>query len=175
MQVSSVVQILLIRHSKKYLMLETTSLPIATTQKRMLAFVIDDIVVVLLLLSIFYDQLMVIASHMPTVLTEEALNTFQEEINQFSADNLLIVVSLKVLYHTIFVWQNGMTLGKYIMKIKVIELDTLHTPTLLKALFRALLRIGSEVVFYLGFLLAFFSPLKQTLHDKLTNCVVIDA
>jgi len=61
------------------------------------------------------------------------------------------------------------------MKIKVIELDTLHTPTLLKALFRAILRIGSEVLLYLGFLLAFFLPLRQTLHDKLSNCVVIDA
>jgi len=175
MQVNNVVQILLTKHFKKYLMSESISLPITTTQKRMFAFVIDDIVVVLLLLSIFYEQLMVIASHLPTVLTEEALNTFQEEINQFSTDNLLIVVSLKVLYHTIFVWQNGMTLGKYIMKIKVIDLDTLQTPTLSKALFRALLRIGSEVVFYLGFILAFFTPLKQTLHDKLTNCVVIDA
>ena len=28
--------------------------------------------------------------------------------------------------------------------------------------------------FYLGFLMAFFVPLKQTLHDKLSNCVVID-
>jgi len=174
MQVSNVVQILPTRHSKTYLMPDTSSLPISTTQKRTFAFVIDDILVVLLLLSIFYEQLMVIASHLPTVLTEEALNTFQEEINQFSADNLLIVVSLKVLYHTIFVWQNGMTLGKYIMKIKVIDLDTLQTPTLSKAFFRALLRIGSEVLFYLGFILAFFSPLKQTLHDKLTNCVVTD-
>jgi len=70
MQVNSVVQILHTRHFKKYLMPHTITLPIATMQKRIFAFMIDDIVVVLLLLSIFYDQLMVIASHMPTILTE---------------------------------------------------------------------------------------------------------
>ena len=44
------------------------------------------------------------------------------------------------------------------MKIKVVELETGRRPNLTKALLRALLRIASEVFFYLGFLLAFFLP-----------------
>lgn len=150
------------------------TLSIASTQKRITAFVIDDIVIALLILSIFYGQLLEIASHLPQVMTVESIETFKEEMNQFSVNNLLLIILLKVMYHTFFVWQNGKTLGKYFMKIKVVDVQTQVNLTLSKALLRALLRIVSEVFFYLGFLLAFFMPLKQTLHDKLSGSVVIN-
>jgi len=153
---------------------ESTTLPIASTKKRLAAFVIDDFTIALLLLVIFYDQLVSIVSSLPSVITSETIEIFQEQMNQFSVNNLLLILVLKVMYHAIFIWQNGMTLGKYFMKIKVIELDTEHKPTLVKATMRAVLRIVSEIVFYLGFVLAFFLPLKQTLHDKLSDCVVVD-
>jgi len=153
---------------------EETSLEIASTKKRMGAFIIDDIIIAGLLLVIFYGQLMEIASHLPSVITPESIEVFKSEINQFSVSNLLFILSLKVLYHTFFIWQNGMTLGKYFMKIRVVNMHTQETLTLSKALLRAIFRIISEVVFYLGFLLAFFLPLTQTLHDKLSESVVID-
>lgn len=156
-------------------MSESTVLPIASIQKRITSFIIDDMIVAVLILIIFYEQLVQIASQLPTVLTPEAIEVFKNQIDQFSVDNLLLIVALKVLYHTFFVWQNGMTPGKYFVKIKAIELNTAQTPTLTKALLRALLRIVSESVLYLGFVLAFFLPLKQTLHDKLSGCVVIHA
>jgi len=150
-----------------------STLPIASIQKRIAAFVIDDLVIVLLLLAIFYTQLLEIASHLPTPITAESIETFKKEMNIFSVNNLIFILALKVMYHTFFVWQNGMTLGKYLTKIKVVEIDTMQKPTFIKAFIRALVRIVSEAFFYLGFLFAFFSPLKQTLHDKVTNCVVI--
>jgi len=155
-------------------MIDTNSYPIASTQKRVSAFVIDDIIIALLLLIIFYNQLVEIASHLPIAITAESVEVFKNEMNQFSVKNILFILALKVMYHTFFVWQNGMTLGKYFMKVKVVELETKQNPVFVKALLRAVLRIASEVFFYLGFLLAFFLPLKQTLHDKLSNCVVID-
>jgi len=150
-------------------------LPIASTQKRVLAFVIDDLVIAFLLLVIFYEQLIQIASPLSGTMTAESIEIFQNAMQQFSVNNLLLILTLKVLYHTVFIWQNGMTLGKYFMKIRVISLETEENLTLHKAFLRALLRIVSEVMFYLGFLLAFFLPLKQTLHDKLSQCVVVDA
>jgi len=39
---------------------------------------------------------------------------------------------------------------------------------------RASLRIVSEEIFYVGFIFAFFSPMAQTLHDKLSKCVVVN-
>jgi len=149
-------------------------LAIASIQKRTVAFVIDDVLIALLLLVIFYNQLVEIVSHLPSIITVESIEVFKSEMNNFSVDNLLFIIALKVLYHTFFIWQNGMTLGKYFMKIKVIELDIEQTPTFSKSLLRAFLRILSEIIFYLGFILAFFLPLRQTFHDKLSDCVVID-
>jgi len=155
-------------------MQEKSSLDIASTKKRIGAFVIDDMIIAGLLLVIFFDQLSTIASHLPSVVTPESIEVFKGEMNQFSVNNLLFILMLKVLYHTFFIWQNGMTLGKYFMKIRVVHIHTQETLTLPKALLRATLRIISEVFFYLGFLLAFFLPLKQTLHDKLSESVVIN-
>ena len=149
-------------------MSESLSLPIASSQKRITAFVIDDIVITLFFIIIFYDQFSAVFSNI-TVVDEAAL----ESINAFIAKNLLVVLSIKLIYHTVFVWQNGMTLGKYLMKIKVIDLETGNTPNFQKAFLRASVRIPSEILFYVGFLMAFFVPLKQTLHDKITNCVVV--
>ena len=156
-------------------MIEIASLPIASMQKRVGSFVIDDIVIAILLFIIFYTQLNEIVSQLPSVSSSESMETIKDEMNQFSVNNLFFILMLKVLYHTLFVWQNGMTLGKYFMKIKVVELNTKQRPTFIRALLRALFRIASEVFFYLGFLFAFFSPLKQTLHDRLSDCVVVDA
>lgn len=151
-------------------MSESLSLPIANNQKRITAFVIDDIVISLFFIIIFYDQFSDVFSNI-TVVDEAAIET----INAFIAQNILVIFSIKLLYHTVLVWQSGMTLGKYLMKIKVIDLETGTIPSFQKAFLRASIRIPSEVLFYLGFLMAFFNPLKQTLHDKLSNCVVVDA
>ena len=150
-------------------MSESLSLSIASNQKRIASFVIDDIVITLFFIIIFYDQFSAVFSNI-TVVDEAAL----ESVNAFIAQNLLVVLSIKLIYHTVLVWQNGMTLGKYLMKIKVIDLETGNTPGFLKAFLRASMRIPSEVLFYLGFLMAFFVPLKQTLHDKASNCVVVN-
>jgi uncharacterized RDD family membrane protein YckC len=151
-------------------MSDSLSLPIASLQKRITSFVIDDMVITLFFIIIFYDQFSAVFSNI-TVVDEAALET----INAFIAQNILVVLSIKLIYHTILVWQSGMTLGKYLTKIKVIDLETGNTPSFQKAFLRAAVRIPSEVLFYLGFLMAFFVPLRQTLHDKLSNCVVVNA
>ena len=149
--------------------MEGTSLPIAANGKRIWSFVIDDMVVNLFLMIIFSSQLTNLMSGI-TEVNEESVAL----VNQFIMDNIAIVLSVKVLYHGILIWQNGMTIGKYIMKIKAVDMFTGNTPSLAQALWRASLRLISEMFFYVGFLLAFFSPLHQTLHDKFSNCVVID-
>ena len=152
-----------------------TNLPIASMTKRITSFIIDDLVIMGLLIAIFYTQLLEIASHLPEIITEESIAVFKAEMNQFSVNNLLLIIAIKVMYHTFFVWQNGMTLGKYFTKIKVLELSTMEHPTFSKALLRAVIRIISEAFFYLGFIFAFFLPLRQTLHDKISGCVVVNA
>jgi len=149
--------------------MDTLSLPIASNTKRIGAFVIDDMVVNLFLMIIFSSQLteMMAGIH---ELNEASIQV----VNQFILDNIAIVLAIKVLYHTVLVWQNGMTFGKYIVKIKVVDIGSGQLPSFVQAFWRASVRLISEMFFYIGFLFAFFSPLHQTLHDKLSNSVVID-
>jgi len=135
--------------------------PIAPRSKRMAAFVIDDIVVSIFLVIIFYDQLSALKDPM-------ALSLFLQ-------NNLMLFMLLKLLYQTFFVWYNGMTPGKMLVKIRVIEMEGGYIPSLGTAFLRALLRMVSEMLFYVGYLMAYFNPLVQTLHDKLAKTVVVDA
>jgi len=134
---------------------------IASTQKRMGAFVIDDIVISFLIFAIFYNQIM-------TLTTPEAIMLFMEQV-------FISITLLKIAYHTFLVWNNGMTVGKYIMKIRVVSEEDGTNLNFVRSLLRAVVRIFSEVIFYIGFILAFFSPKVQTLHDKIVGAIVIDA
>lgn len=151
-------------------MSESMPYAIASNPRRITAFMIDDMVISLFFIIIFYDQFSAVFSNITTI-DEVAL----QSINAFIAQNVAVVFLIKLIYHTVFVWQNGMTLGKYIMKIKVIDLETEETPNFQKAFLRGSLRLVSEVLFYIGFIMAFFMPMKQTLHDKISGCVVVDA
>ena len=153
---------------------EQNSLMIAAPQKRVVSFVIDDIIVSLFFMVIFYDQIIALLQAIPLDQQSQS-QVLLDAMNQFVSVNILWLLALKVIYHTVLVWQNGMTVGKYIMKIRVVSLETHEKPTFMTAFYRALLRIPSELVFYLGFLMAFFTPLTQTFHDKFSKCVVVDA
>ena len=149
--------------------MEETSLPIASNGKRIWSFMIDDMVVNVFLMIIFSSQISVLMSGI-TEVNEASIMA----VNQFIMDNIMIVFAIKVLYHTVLIWQSGMTLGKYLLKIKTVDLGSGTTPSFVQAFWRASVRLISEMFFYFGFFFAFFSPLHQTLHDKLSNCVVID-
>ena len=153
-------------------MQEPNALPVSNLQKRAMAFVIDDIIVSLFFFTIFYDQLLAVLN---TVEHQQDPQIVLQIMNTFVMEKVSILFALKILYHGVLVWQNGMTIGKYLMRIRVIDLSSAQTPTLKTAFLRALIRIPGEFFFYAGFIMAFFMPLKQALHDKISNCVVIDA
>jgi len=152
---------------------EHNGLAIASMQKRISSFVIDDIVVSLFFLIIFYDQITALLT--AAQIDGEVNSAAFDLMNTFLAENIVIVFAIKVIYHTVLVWQNGMTIGKYAVKIKVISLKTEERPTFQQAFLRASLRLISDTFFYLGYIMAFFTPLRQTLHDKLSQCVVVYA
>ncbi len=149
--------------------MEVTSLPIASNAKRVGSFIIDDMVVNLFLMIIFSSQINALMSEITTI-DETAVMT----MNAFIMDNIATVFAIKVLYHTVLIWQSGQTFGKYIMKIKAVDMNSGNRLSFQQAFWRASVRLVSEMFFYLGFVFAFFSPLHQTLHDKLSNCVVVD-
>jgi len=142
-------------------MQEVDEYQITTTKKRVIAFFIDDVIVSLFLIVIFFNQLSVIKE--------------SSGYGLFLQENIVAFMLLRVIYQTVFVWQTGMTLGKIILNIRVVDIDTARPPSFIMALLRAGFRIISESIFYLGYIMAYFSPTVQTLHDKMARTVVVDA
>jgi uncharacterized RDD family membrane protein YckC len=79
----------------------------ATLGKRTVSFVIDDFTVSILFVIIFYEQLSVI--------------TTPELMKSFLLNYSWVLLLLKLIYHTFFIGYNGMTIGKYIVKIRAID------------------------------------------------------
>ena len=82
---------------------------IAPIKKRIASFIIDDFILSILIFIIFYSQL--------STLTDT------EELSQFMNNNFFIIASIKLLYHWVLIWQNGMTVGNFVLKIRVVDED----------------------------------------------------
>ena len=97
----------------------------------------------------------------------------------FGGDNMLnigqIITSfLGIVYYVYFIGNRGQTLGKMIMKIKVVSLDTDKPVGYLKAFLRDIVgKILSGLVFGLGYLWSIRDAKKQTWHDKIAKSVVV--
>jgi len=141
---------------------------VSSIGKRATAYFIDDMIVSIFLFIIFYDKLVVIYQQVQNSADFTPLMVYLQE-------NTIIFVLLRIVYQTFFVWQNGMTPGKALVKIKVVEMDSGDRPSFSVALLRASIRIISDSILYIGYIIAFFNPLVQTLHDKLAKTVVVDA
>ena len=128
--------------------------------KRAVSFTIDDILVSFLYIAIFYNQI--------TALTTPELMV------AFVQQNAWVLFVLKIAYHTFFIGLNGATVGKYIVKIRAVDENSGNTISWGRAFIRAVVRTIGEMLFYITFIFAFFNPKRQTLHDKIVNCVVID-
>ena len=122
---------------------------------------IDEILISVLFALIYFDQ---IPDNMTTEEMIDAINGL-----------FGYVVVLKVSYQTYFVWMYGATLGKIAMKIRVISTDDLEKPSFLFSLSRAVFRIVSESIFYLGFVWAALNPKRETWHDRVANTLVVNA
>jgi len=134
---------------------------IAPISKRITSFIIDDFVVGFYFILIFLDEISSINS--------------QELLQAFVENNVWILIIIKIAYHAILIGYNGMTLGKYLTKTKTVMINTGEHPDYFTAFLRSTLRFFDEaLLFYFGFMLAFFSSLRQTLHDGLTKTVVIN-
>jgi len=132
----------------------------ASLYKRIISMTIDDFLVSIVIVIAFYPLL-------------EHAKTYEEALKVM--DKLLIYILIAyTFYHWIFVALYGKTIGKMIMKIKVIEADTLDKPSILNAFIRSLVRNFDEMFFYLGMLYAIVDPLNRAIHDIAGMSVVVE-
>jgi len=136
-------------------------LTLAPVWKRGVAFFVDELLLSMILLVVLWDQF-------------SQITTMQESI-AFTNSFVLEYMLMKIAYQTFFVHMYGATLGKLFMKIEVVEIRTLSHPSILCSFNRAVFRVISESIFYLGFLWGIISPEKQAWHDLSAKTLVIDA
>ena len=141
--------------------LKAAGLELAPLGRRAVAYAIDDLLISLIFVVMLWDSFAALQSPEASA---ELLNRLW-----------MPMVMTKILYHTLFVWLYGATLGKMAMKIRIVEAADLQMPRLVVAFNRAVFRIVSEMLFYLGFIWAFFDPARQAWHDKTAVTLVVDA
>ena len=141
--------------------LHQEELHLASISKRSLAFFLDELFLSFLLIVAIYDKFVTA--------------TDVEQVIALTNSFVLEYMIIKIIYQTFFVMQYGATLGKIVTKIRVVELSTLDDPSFASALNRAVFRIISEALFYLGFLWGMMDPVRQTWHDKTARTIVVDA
>ncbi len=140
--------------------LERENLSLASINKRGWAYFVDEMVVSFLIMIIFWDRLFSVTTPEDMILMMNSLAVY--------------VVILKIIYQTFFVWYYGATPGKLLLKIKVVDREVFENPSFLNSFVRAVVRIVSEMFFYLGFIWALMNPLKEAWHDKAAKTLVIN-
>ena len=133
---------------------------IAPNSKRVWSYTIDNLVVSGLFIAIFYEQIISLQSTI--------------DMSIFIKSHIVVLLTLELIYQTLFIYKSGKTLGKSILKIKTVDQDSGNLLTFKKALVRAFVRLISENFFYLGFLPAFYTDKKLTLHDMAAKDIVIN-
>ena len=141
--------------------LHRENLTLASIKKRSLAFFIDEMLLSFLLIIALWDSFVSAKS--------------MEDIILLTNNFVLEYMAMKIIYQAFFVMHYGATLGKMVTKIRVIEINTLQNPNVLSSLNRAIFRVISEMVFYLGFLWGMLNPSRQAWHDFTAKTLVINA
>lgn len=138
------------------------NLELASTRTRALAFVIDDFLITFIIIVMYWNSISTAGNDLVSILVV---------MNEYAWQILL----LKFIYQSLFIWYYGATVGKIIMKIKVIDYDNFGRVSIFTSITRSILRLASEMFFYIGFIFAFFNDGKQTFHDKIAKTLVVNA
>ncbi|WP_201353869.1 RDD family protein [Hydrogenimonas urashimensis] len=141
--------------------LRKSGLQPAPLGRRSVAFAIDDMLISIIFIILLWQPI--------------SMAQGPQEVAAVINSVWLLIATAHIIYHTWFVWQYGATLGKIAMKMVVVETGTMQRPRFSVAFNRAIFRVISGMVFYLGFAWAFFDPLRQTWHDKVASTLVVDA
>ncbi|GAX88131.1 conserved hypothetical protein [Lebetimonas natsushimae] len=132
---------------------------IATLWQRIISMSIDDLLISFLVVIAFYDKFMNVKTY------EEAL---------LLTDSLFFYIFLAyTLYHWIFIALYGKTLGKILMKIEIIDIETFDKPNFYRSFIRSIVRNFDEMFFYLGMVYAIFDPFNRAIHDIIGKCVAV--
>lgn len=134
-------------------------LQLATISKRALAFTIDKILLALIVLAAMGGRF-----------EGKDFEGIIVAMNQA----LLFTTLVEITYQSVFTKLYGATVGKMLLKIRVVDITMLDNPGWAASFLRGSVRFLGETLFYLGFVWALFDPFRQGWHDKFAKTMVID-
>lgn len=143
--------------------------PVADLGRRLLARVVDQVLVGAVLIALLLLLLLGGGAFDSTTTSAEpysALGVLLGVVGWFG-----VAATVSVLYETLLVRRDGQTLGKKLLKIRVVATDG-STPTGGAALGRCL--VGNLGIIDVAFCL-WDRPLRRCLHDHLASTVVVAA
>ena len=139
------------------------NLQLASMRSRALGYVIDDFLVTIIIMMIFWEDIISVSQDMDALMY------------LLKAELAFPLIMLKVIYQTFFVWYYGATIGKIVVKIRVIDANKWGRVSIISSFLRAVGRIFSEMFFYIGFLIGFFNNGRKTFHDIIGRSLVVNA
>lgn len=141
----------------------SSNLQLASMRSRAFAYIIDDLIITIIVMAIFWNRIISVSHD-----SEAMIYLMQTEL-------VTPLFILKIVYQTFFVWYYGATIGKIIVKIRVIDANHWGRVSMFAALLRAVGRVFSEMFFYIGFLIGFFNDGRKTFHDFTGKTLVVNA
>ncbi len=142
-------------------LLHREEIKLASIAKRSTAFFLDEFLLSLLLVVSLWDAFASVDNTLELVALSQ----------QFTLEYIV----LKIIYQTFFVFMYGATLGKMMMRIRIVELPELEKPSFASSLNRAVIRVVSEMLFYLGFVWGMMDPFRRTWHDLSAKTLVVES
>ncbi len=88
---------------------------------------------------------------------------------------LAIHIGLQIVYHFILVYLYGATLGQILLRIRVVDSNNFDKPTLHVCMKRSIFKCFFGTLLYVGFIFGLFDKYYRTIHDKMSNTIVIVA
>ena len=141
----------------------SNNLQLASMRSRALAYIIDDLLVTLIIVMIFWESISNLSHDMDAM------------VYLLQTKLVTPLIILKIIYHTFFVWYFGATIGKIVVKIRVIDANDWGRVSVFSSFLRAVGRIFSEMFFYIGFLIGFLNDGRKTFHDITGKTLVVNA
>jgi uncharacterized RDD family membrane protein YckC len=143
---------------------------LASFGSRAVAFMIDFLLASLLFFVVM-GILILIVKYVPAVRDWDKDREVKIELNFF--ENWYSVVYLAIFFGLSLYWGHGRTIGKRIMKIRVVSLHHDHL-SLWTCFERALGYGASALELGFGFVQYFIHPNHQTVHDRIAETIVVD-
>jgi uncharacterized RDD family membrane protein YckC len=160
----------------------------ASLNRKIIAFGID-VVIITLVLSPIMNLLMMIffgfdTNYMIDIdknLDQTKIMTFSSVMSSFCStiSNLryimvqLILLMLAMAYFVFFWYKMGASIGKLIMRCKIVDADSYNDITMRQAIKRMAGHLFNLITLGMGLFMADFTKKKQGLHDKFANTVVV--